>query len=92
MKIIFLATYLINYKFGILLMDNMPDFLKLENVEKQVDYLCNFLHDEVIEKFHKHGAIVGLSGGIDSTVTMALCVKALGSTKTILKLFLLPLI
>jgi NAD+ synthase len=64
-------------------MDNMPDFLKLENVEKQVDYLCNFLHDEVIEKFHKHGAIVGLSGGIDSTVTMALCVKALGSTKTL---------
>ncbi len=34
-----------------------------------------------MEKFHKQGAIVGLSGGIDSTVTMALCVKALGSEK-----------
>ena len=64
-------------------MDNMPNFLKLQNVEKQVDSLCTFLHDEIIGKFHKHGAIVGLSGGIDSTVTMALCVKALGSTKTL---------
>ena len=57
-------------------MDTMPDFLKLQNVERQVDNLCTFLHDEIIEEFHKHGAIVGLSGGIDSTVTMALCVKA----------------
>jgi NAD+ synthase len=50
-------------------------------VEKYVDSLSNFLHDEILEKFHKQGAIVGLSGGIDSTVTMALCVKALGSEK-----------
>jgi len=52
-------------------------------MEKQVDDLCSFLHDEILEKFHKHGAIVGLSGGIDSTVTLGLCVKALGSTKTL---------
>ena len=64
-------------------MDNMPDFLKLQNMEKQVDDLCSFLHDEILENFHKHGAIVGLSGGIDSTVTLGLCVKALGSTKTL---------
>jgi len=62
-------------------MDNMPDFLKLQNIEKQVDDLCSFLHDEIVEKFHKNGAIVGLSGGIDSTVTLALCAKALGSKK-----------
>ncbi|MGY5148943.1 MAG: NAD(+) synthase [Candidatus Nitrosopumilus sp. bin_68KS] len=61
----------------------MPDFLKLKNVEKHVDSICNFLHDEIFEKFHRHGAVIGLSGGIDSTVTMALCVKALGSEKTL---------
>jgi NAD+ synthase len=62
-------------------MENIPDFLTLKDVEKYVDSLSNFLHDEILEKFHKQGAIVGLSGGIDSTVTMALCVKALGSEK-----------
>ncbi len=62
-------------------MENMHDFLKLKDVEKYVDRLSNFLHDEILGKFHKRGAIIGLSGGIDSTVTMALCVKALGSEK-----------
>jgi len=62
-------------------MENIPDFLKLKDVEKYVDNLSNFLHDEILEKFYKQGAIVGLSGGIDSTVTMALCVKALDSQK-----------
>jgi NAD+ synthase len=64
-------------------MDNMPNFLKLKNVEKSVDEISTFLHDEIFEKFHKHGAIVGLSGGIDSAVSMALCVKALGSKKVL---------
>ncbi len=64
-------------------MMNLPDFLKLQNVQKDVDDLCNFLQDEIFVKSQKYGAIVGLSGGIDSTVTMALCAKALDSTKTL---------
>ena len=64
-------------------MDDMPNFLKLKNVEKSVDEISTFLHDKIFEKFHKHGAVVGLSGGIDSAVTMALCVKALGSKKVL---------
>ena len=62
-------------------MDDMPNFLKLKNVEKSVEEISTFLHDEIFEKFHKQGAIIGLSGGIDSTVTMELCVKALGPEK-----------
>jgi len=64
-------------------MDDMPNFLKLKNIEKSVDEISTFLHDTIFEKFYKHGAIVGLSGGIDSAVTMALCVKALGSKKVL---------
>ena len=32
----------------------------------------------VLKDLKRRGAVVGLSGGIDSTVTLALCVKALG--------------
>ena len=64
-------------------MMNLPNFIKLQNVQKDVDDLCNFLQDEISIKSQKSGAIVGLSGGIDSTVTMALCAKALGSDKTL---------
>jgi len=62
---------------------NIPDFLKLQNITKDVENLCTFLQDEISIKSQKSGAIVGLSGGIDSTVTMALCAKALGSDKTL---------
>ena len=62
-------------------MNNIPDFLKLKNVEKSVDDVSTFLHDEIFKKFNKHGIIIGLSGGIDSTVTMELCAKALGPEK-----------
>jgi NAD+ synthase len=64
-------------------MDDMPSFLKLKNIEKSVDEISTFLHDKICEKFYKHGAIVGLSGGIDSTVAMALCAKALGPEKVL---------
>jgi len=62
---------------------NIPDFLKLQNIKTDVDNLCTFLQDQISIKSQKSGAIVGLSGGIDSTVTMALCAKALGSEKTL---------
>jgi len=62
---------------------NIPDFLKLQNIKADVENMCTFLQGEIFVKSQKSGAIVGLSGGIDSTVTMALCAKALGSEKTL---------
>ena len=62
---------------------NIPDFLKLRNIKSDVENMCTFLQGEIFVKSQKSGAIVGLSGGIDSTVTMALCAKALGSEKTL---------
>ena len=62
---------------------NIPDFLKLQNIKTDVENMCSFLQGEIFVKSQKSGAIVGLSGGIDSTVTMALCAKALGSEKTL---------
>ena len=62
-------------------MNDIPNFLKLKNVEKSANDVSTFLHDEIFEKFHKRGAIIGLSGGIDSAVTMELCAKALGPEK-----------
>ena len=60
---------------------NFPDILKLQNIQMDVENLCSFLKDEIITKSNKSGAIIGLSGGIDSTVTMALCEKAFGNQK-----------
>ena len=49
--------------------------------EKVVFSLENFIR-EYSEKLEREGVILGLSGGIDSAVIVALCVRALGPKKT----------
>ena len=51
------------------------------NPEKVALSLGNFIR-EYSEKLEREGVILGLSGGIDSAVIAALCVRALGPKKT----------
>jgi NAD+ synthase len=58
--------------------------LTLELLEIDYETVCNKIEDFIrsyVEKFEKEGAIVGMSGGIDSSVTTTLCVRALGRDK-----------
>lgn len=41
------------------------------------------LEQVVHQKLHKQGAVVGISGGIDSSVCLALCVRAFGPEKVV---------
>jgi NAD+ synthase len=45
--------------------------------------LIPFIRHAVGEVLHKQGAVVGVSGGIDSSVTVALCVRALGANRVV---------
>lgn len=45
--------------------------------------LTAFISETLTGRLRKQGAVVGLSGGIDSSVTAALCVRALGPDKVI---------
>jgi len=51
------------------------------NPEKVALSLENFIR-EYTEKLEREGAILGLSGGIDSAVIAVLCVRALDPKKT----------
>jgi NAD+ synthase len=64
-------------------MKSIHDFIKIQNLEKSTNEICEFIKDEIFDKFQKKGAVVGLSGGIDSAVTAALCAKSLGSEKVL---------
>ncbi len=57
------------------------DILHLDNVDEVVEDICNKLKDDVFKRFHRYGAVIGVSGGIDSSVTLAIAVKAFGPEK-----------
>lgn len=50
--------------------------------EKTINEIVNFIRSEV-EKAGAAGVVLGLSGGIDSSLTASLCVRALGSDKVL---------
>jgi NAD+ synthase len=57
--------------------------LRLDNVEQVVSILVKKLQEDVRSKLKRGGAIVGISGGIDSSVCFALSVKAFGADKVL---------
>ncbi len=57
------------------------DILKIKDIEVLVKHLSELMIEEIFRKYKRRGAVIGISGGIDSSVTMALAVKALGSDK-----------
>ena len=58
------------------------DSIKID-AEKVVDELCQVIRTQLRKDLKKSGAIVGISGGIDSSVCAALCAKALGPDRIV---------
>lgn len=58
------------------------DVLKIDP-ERTVNELCETLRDVVCRRFKKRGAVVGISGGVDSSTTLALCVRAFGPERVL---------
>jgi NAD+ synthase len=58
------------------------DLLALD-AEQSVERIGAAIRDLVLKRFRRKGAVVGLSGGIDSSVVAALCVRALGPDRVL---------
>lgn len=57
------------------------DIILIPNVGQEIERITFKLREDIHEKLKRKGAVVGISGGIDSSVTLALVVKALGADK-----------
>lgn len=55
----------------------------LLDAEAETRRLAQFILESVTQTLHRRGAVVGISGGIDSAVVLALCVRALGAERVI---------
>ncbi len=49
----------------------------------ETDRISQGIREQVLRGLRRRGAVVGLSGGVDSSVTAALCVRALGPKKVL---------
>lgn len=58
------------------------DSIKLD-VASTVEKITEKLKHDVLKKLKKRGAVVGISGGIDSSVVLALCAKTFGPQKVL---------
>ena len=43
--------------------------------------IVNFLQQTTRQKLHRYGGVVGISGGVDSSLVLALCVQAFGADR-----------
>ena len=59
-----------------------PAVLRIDAEAAAQDIACA-IRDQVLRRLRRRGAVIGLSGGIDSSVTAALCVRALGPDKVL---------
>lgn len=59
------------------------DILKLDNVETAVHEIIAKLKEDVLHKLYRKGGVVGISGGIDSSVCLALAVRAFGPERVL---------
>lgn len=57
------------------------DILIIEDIEALADRLSETLIQDIFRVYKRRGAVIGISGGIDSSVTMALAVRAFGADK-----------
>ncbi len=51
------------------------------DAEAEIERICAWIRETVLKDLRKRGVVLGLSGGIDSSVTAALCARALGPSR-----------
>ena len=61
----------------------MRDDVLALDAEAEIERIAQSLRAQVLGEFRRRGAVVGLSGGIDSSVVAALCVRAFGKDKVL---------
>jgi NAD+ synthase len=59
------------------------DILRFADAEQEIDRICKKIKEDVTLGLKRKGVVVGVSGGIDSSVTLALAVRALGPDKVL---------
>ncbi len=64
-------------------MEQNYDFLQIKNIGKTISSIENFVKEEIFREFQRKGAVVGISGGIDSAVMASICARSINSNQVL---------
>ena len=64
-------------------MEQKYGFLQIKNIERTITSIENFVKEEILREFQKKGAVVGISGGIDSAVIASICARSINSNQVL---------
>lgn len=53
------------------------------NPIQEIERISDFMRSSVVKLLQRRGVVVGISGGIDSSVVLALCARAFGANRTV---------
>lgn len=56
------------------------DVLRLRP-EAEANRVCEFIREQTLQRYRRKGVVVGISGGLDSAVVTALCVRTFGADR-----------
>jgi NAD+ synthase len=59
------------------------DIILINNIDEVVNQIVEKLRVDVLNNLKRHGVVIGISGGIDSSVCLALSVRAFGPEKVL---------
>ena len=59
------------------------ELLRIDDIESLTNHITAKIKNDILISTRKRGGVIGISGGLDSSVTLALTVRALGSEKVI---------
>ncbi len=59
-----------------------PDLLRID-CDAELAAICGTIREALGKRLRKRGLVVGISGGVDSSLTAALCARAVGGDKVI---------
>lgn len=59
-----------------------PEVLHLD-ADAEIRRISDALKEQILRRLRRRGAVLGVSGGIDSSVCLALCVRALGPERVV---------
>ncbi len=57
------------------------NILNIDNIDEVIENICIQLREDVFKRFRRYGGVIGISGGIDSSATLAIAIKAFGPEK-----------